>query len=105
MRLLSDSGQAHRAKPRLGASIADAASQVRKHPGIPALGAYVGRVGAASSAERAGLRGGDVITALGGQPVERADDMHRLVSQMPKGRDVSLTYVRDSQKRDGLVKL
>ena len=105
MRLLGGSGEARRAKPRLGASIADAASQVRKHPGIPALGAYLGRVGAGSAAERAGLRAGDVITAVGGQPVERADDVHRLVPQMPKGRDVSLTYVRDNQKRDTLVKL
>ena len=31
--------------------IADAASQVQKHPGIPSSGAYVGRVRAGSAAE------------------------------------------------------
>jgi S1-C subfamily serine protease len=91
--------------PRLGASIADAASQVRKHPGIPSSGAYVGRVRPGTAAERAGLRAGDVITALGGQPVSRADDVHRLLPQMPAGRDISLTYVRKGQEVDTLVKL
>jgi S1-C subfamily serine protease len=58
-----------------------------------------------SAADRAGLRPGDVIVALGGQPVTRADDVHHLVPQMPKGREVSLTYVRDGQERDTLVRL
>ena len=93
------------AKPKLGASIADAASQVHKHPGIPASGAYVGRVRPNSVADRAGLRQGDVITALGGQPVDRAEDVHRLVPQMPKGRDVSLAYVRGGQAQNTMVRL
>jgi S1-C subfamily serine protease len=93
------------ARPKFGTSIADAASQVQKHPGIPPSGAYVGQVRPGSPAEQAGLRAGDVITALGGQPVQRAADLHGLISQMPKGRDVSLTYVRDGQKRDTLVRL
>jgi glutaredoxin 3 len=93
------------AKPKLGASIADAASQANKHPGIPASGAYVGRVRPNSAAEKAGLRQGDVITALGGQPVSRAKDVHRLVPQMPRGRDVSLAYVRGGRARDTMVRL
>jgi glutaredoxin-like YruB-family protein len=97
--------QAHRARPRLGASIADAASQAGKRPGIPTSGAYVGRVRSRSAAQQAGLRPGDVIVALGGQPVSRADDVHHLVPQMPQGREVSLTYVRDGQKRNTLVRL
>jgi glutaredoxin-like YruB-family protein len=97
--LLSD------ARPKLGASIADAASQARKHSGIPASGAYVGRVRPGSPAERVGLRKGDVITALGGQRVSRAEDVHRLMSELPRGRDVSLTYTRDGQERDTLVRL
>jgi glutaredoxin-like YruB-family protein len=97
--------QAHRAGPKLGASIADAASQARKRPGIPSSGAYVGRVRPNSAAARAGLRAGDVITGLGGQPVVRADDVHQLVPQMPTGRDVSLTYVREGREQDTLVRL
>ena len=93
------------AKPKLGASIADAASQVRKHPGIPASGAYVGKVRPGSPSQKAGLKAGDVITALGGQPVTRASDLHHLVAQMPRGRDVSLTYVRGGKTGDILIRL
>lgn len=104
-RLMQLIQQGRRARPKLGASIADAASQVSKHPGIPASGAYVGKVRPGSPAERAGLRTGDVITAMGGQPVTRAGDVHHLVSGMPKGRDVSLTFVRNGHERDTLVRL
>ncbi len=97
--------QARRAKPKLGASIADASSQVQKHPGIPSSGAYVGWVRSGSPAERAGLRAGDVIVALGGQLVVRAEDVHRLVGEMPKGRDLSLSYVRGGRERDALIRL
>jgi S1-C subfamily serine protease len=97
--------QASRAKPKLGASIADASSQVRKHPGIPGSGAYVGRVRSGSPAAQAGLRRGDVIVALGGQPVTQANDVHRLVQEMPKGRDLSLTYVRAGQEQYALIRL
>ncbi len=91
-------------KPRLGAAVADAASQAAKHPGIPDSGAYVGRVRPGSPAERAGLRPGDVITGLGGQPVFRAEDVHRLVAQIPQGRAVPLTYVRNGQTHGTLVR-
>ena len=93
------------AKPKLGASIADAASQVTKHPGIPSSGAYVGRVHSGSAAQRAGLRPGDVIVALGGQAVNRAADVHRLLRGVPAGRDVSLTYVRGGRQADTLIRL
>ena len=92
-------------RPRLGASIADAASQVQRHPGIPASGAFVGRVRPGTPAHKAGLLKGDVIVALGGQQVTSADDLHRLVPQMPKGRDISLAYVRSGKQYDTLVRL
>ncbi len=94
-----------RVKPKLGASIADAASQAKKHPGIPGSGAYVGRVRPGSAAERAGLRQGDVITALGGQPVILARDVHQLLGQVPRGHEISLTYWRQGQERDTLVRI
>lgn len=94
-----------RSQGKLGASVADAATQTKKYPGIPASGAYVGQVRTGSAAERAGLRQGDVIVALGGQPVAAANDLHRLLTEMPKGRDLSLTFVRKGQEQDGLVRL
>jgi glutaredoxin 3 len=104
-RLMQLLGQTRQAGPKLGASIADASSQVRKHPGIPASGAYVGQVRPGSAAERAGLSAGDVIIALGGYPVSRAEDVHQLMLQLPHGREVSLTYVRSGQQLDTMVRL
>ena len=97
--------QAAQARPKLGASVADAASQAKKHPGIPAAGAYVGKVKSGSPAEQVGLRPGDVITALSGQPVQRADDVQRLLSAMPSDRAISLTYVRDGETHHALIRL
>ncbi len=94
-----------KAKPKLGAAIADAASQAGKGANIPPSGAYVGRIRPGSPAEQAGLRPGDVITALGGQPVILAGDVERLVAQLPGGRDISLTYVRAGREYDTLVRL
>jgi len=104
-RLMQLIGQAGQDKPKLGASIADAASQAKKHPGIPASGAYVGKVKPGSAAERAGLRPGDVITALGGQPVQRAGDVQHLLSGMPHSQELSLTYVRDGEAHYASIRL
>jgi S1-C subfamily serine protease len=98
-------GQAGQDKPRLGASIADAASQAKKHPGIPASGAYVGKVKPGSAAEKAGLRPGDVITALGGQPIQRAGDLQHLLSGMPHSQELSLTYIRDGEAHYTSIRL
>ena len=104
-RLMQLLNHARQSKPRLGASIADAASQARKRPGIPTSGAYVGRVRPGSPAEQAGLRPGDVITSLGGEPVAGAGDVHRLVEQLPRRLEVSLTYLRGGQEHDTLIRL
>jgi len=104
-RLMQLLQQARQDRPKLGASIADAASQMSMHPGIPAAGAYIGQVRPGTPADRAGLRVGDVITALGGHPVSRANDVHRLVSELPKGRDLPLVYVRSGKRQDTSVRL
>jgi hypothetical protein len=45
-----------------------------------------------------------VIVALGGQLVRRADDVQRLLRELPQGRDVSLTYIRGKQEVDTLIR-
>jgi S1-C subfamily serine protease len=104
-RLLQLIGQAGQDRPKLGASIADAVSQAKKYPGIPTSGAYVGQVKPGSPAEQAGLRPGDVITALGGQPVQRAGDLQHLLSGMPQGQEHSLTYTRDGETHHTSIRL
>lgn len=49
-------------------------------------------------AERAGLREGDHITAIGGRLVDSADDLHRVLARAPIGEPVHLTIVRGQQR-------
>jgi putative serine protease PepD len=85
--------------PQLGASVADAG------PRLQVSGAYVGRVRAGTSAARAGLRVGDVIVALDGQPVDGAASLERIVKQLHLGVTVPLVYVRRGQRLLGQLTL
>jgi S1-C subfamily serine protease len=51
-----------------------------------------------SPARRAGLRAGDVIAALGEQPVAGVDDLHRVLSDLRGGAKTSLTVIRGTEK-------
>jgi len=61
-------------------------------------GALVLSVEDASPAKRAGLREGDIIVALGGQPVAGVDDLHRLLTEVRVGVSSSLTVLRYTEK-------
>jgi S1-C subfamily serine protease len=51
-----------------------------------------------SPAKRAGLREGDVIVALEGQPVAGVDDLHRVLTDVRMGVSCSLTVLRHTEK-------
>jgi len=51
-----------------------------------------------SPAKHAGLREGDVIVALEGQPVAGVDDLHRLLTDVRVGVSCSLTVLRWTEK-------
>jgi len=51
-----------------------------------------------SPARRTGLREGDVIVALAGQPVAGVDDLHRVLSDVRARVKVELTVIRGTQK-------
>jgi S1-C subfamily serine protease len=61
-------------------------------------GALVLSVEEASPAKRAGLREGDVIVALEGQPVAGVDDLHRLLTEVRVGMSSALTVLRGTEK-------
>ncbi len=61
-------------------------------------GALVQSVEPASPAKRAGLREGDVIVALEGQPVAGVDDLHRLLTDVRVGVNCTLTVLRHTEK-------
>jgi S1-C subfamily serine protease len=61
-------------------------------------GALVLSVEENSPAKRAGLREGDIILALEGQPVAGVDDLHRLLTEVRVGVSSSLTVLRGAEK-------
>jgi S1-C subfamily serine protease len=54
-------------------------------------------VARASPADRAGLRLGDVIVALAGQPVAGVDDVHRALSKLAVGATLELDVLRGAE--------
>jgi S1-C subfamily serine protease len=93
------------ARPRLGAMVADAASQAKRQPGLPETGAYVGDVRAGSVADRGGLRKGDVITWLAGHPVRNASDLHRILHDLQGPTEFAVRLVRDGEEREIRLRL
>jgi S1-C subfamily serine protease len=51
-----------------------------------------------SPAQKAGLREGDVVVALEGQPVAGVDDLLRMLSDVPAGVRAELTVLRGTEK-------
>ena len=68
-------------------------SQYSNYWGIP-LGACIYSVEAGSSAEKAGLRAGDVITQLGDIVIESNNDLVSAVKEFSAGETVSITLYR-----------
>jgi len=77
-----------------------------KQFGVPQTGgALVGEVSPDTPASRAGLKRGDVILALNGQPVNSANDLRLRVSQMAPGSNVKLQISREGKTQDVSVAL
>ncbi len=58
-----------------------------------------------SPAEKAGLKPGDVITHVNGQPVRTGSDLVDPITRTPIGEPVSITYVREGKSRTAEVKV
>src|SRR5215813_10668192 len=53
-----------------------------------------------SPAEKAGLKGGDVITSVNGTVVKTGNDLVNPIAQAPIGSKVKISYVRDRQSKE-----
>jgi S1-C subfamily serine protease len=61
-------------------------------------GVIVASVASGSPAQKAGLREGDVIVAMDGEPVAGVDDLHRLLTDARVGAVSLLTVLRHTEK-------
>ncbi|WP_054660584.1 Do family serine endopeptidase, partial [Stenotrophomonas pictorum] len=82
----------------LGVETQNLSPQIAQGLGLAeARGALVTRVLPASAAMAAGLKAGDVITAINGQRVDNAQALHNFEGLQPVGRTVELEVRRDSR--------
>jgi len=70
-----------------------------KSLGAP-YGVVIEGVEPGSPAEKAGLKGGDVITTVNGQPVKTGNDLVNPIAQATIGSKVKLSFVRDRTQKE-----
>src|ERR1700723_4309023 len=58
-----------------------------------------------SPAEKAGLKGGDVITGVNGKPVKTGNDLVNPIAQAPIGSKVKLTFMRDRAQKETVAEV
>ena len=82
---------------RLGVTITPLSDQLAAYFGVN-QGVLVSEVAAGSAAEAAGLKAGDVITAVKGQAVSSSDDVVRELRQAGSGSSIEMRVVRDRKE-------
>jgi serine protease Do len=98
MTQLIDHGQVHRGM--LGVTIQPVTSDIARSLGLSQVrGALVNTVQTGSPADKAGVRRGDVITAVNGAAVKDSNDLRNDVAQMPPGSTAKLTVMRDGKEQ------
>jgi serine protease Do len=90
----------------LGVYIQDVTSPIAKQFGLSEdHGALVGDVTAGTPGAKAGLKSGDVIVQLNGEPVDDANTLRNSISQMAPGAQARLQVWRDGKAQDLTVTL
>ena len=85
----------------LGVTIQDLTPELAEAFGVDRQrGVVITQVVEDSAAEKAGLKSGDVVTAVDGRPVNRAADLRNKVGMAPVGEKVTLSILRDGKKKD-----
>jgi serine protease Do len=88
----------HVVRGYLGVSIQPVTPDLAKGFGLEqSRGALVGSVVEGSSAAKAGVKAGDIITEYNGHPVARSEDLPRAVAETPVGHEVPMTVIRDGK--------
>lgn len=90
----------------LGVTIQSLNADLASSLNLPAArGAIVTSVATGGPAERAGIRRGDVITAINKQPVIDNNSLRNLVASMPPGSNVDVTALRNGRDQNFTVAL
>ncbi|MDT7690301.1 MAG: serine protease Do [Acidobacteriota bacterium] len=91
---------------QLGVFVQAVTEEIAQSLGLKeARGVIVGSVQKGSAAEKAGLKQGDVITAINGNAVSDANELRNLVAATQPGTDATLTILRDGHEQQVKVTL
>ena len=95
---LVKNGKVHRGQ--LGISVTRVTTDLAASLGMPAAkGVIVNSVRSGSAAEKAGLRQGDVITAINDNPVSDTNAFRNRVAGNAPGSEITLTVLRDNKEQ------
>lgn len=91
----------------LGVTIADLTAALAKEKNITAVkaGVYVDNVNEGSAAEEAGLKSGDVITAINQTPVKSVAQLQEQINRYAPGEEITVTYYRNNKANKATVRL
>ncbi len=94
---LRDFGRARRGW--LGVSIQQVTPEIAESVGLsPASGALVGRVNEGGPADKANIRGGDIVLKFNGQDVKEMRTLPRIVAETEIGKQVPVVLWRDGKQ-------
>jgi S1-C subfamily serine protease len=80
---------------RIGIAVQSATPDIARALGVPVeRGAVIGSVEKGSPAEQAGLKSGDLITAIDGRDVKDANDVRNRIGLKERGTVVEMTFYR-----------
>lgn len=91
-------------RPRLGLELVELTDQLARYFKVDD-GLLVSRVREGSPAEKAGVRAGDVIVKVDGNPVTDVRDLQRSVGRASADQEVTLTVQRDGRALDVRVRI
>ncbi|HVN70409.1 MAG TPA: DegQ family serine endoprotease [Desulfomonilia bacterium] len=84
----------------LGVSVQEVTPEIAKGLGlVSAKGALVSEITKGSPAEKSGMKGGDVIVAIDGKPVQTTAAMRFLISEVTPGTAVKVKVLRDGKEK------
>jgi len=86
--------------PYIGVQGQTISTDIASRYGLPVTeGAYISSVVSGSPADKAGLKGGDIVVTADGQPVKSMDDLIAVVRKKNVGGKVTVTFYQGSDKK------
>ena len=88
----------------IGAEVQDVTQDIAESLGLHGKGALIADLTPGGPAERAGLRAGDVVTRVNGEPVDSATDLTRAVGRVHAGDAIRLQVRREGRMQEFTVR-